>query len=83
MNWKTNLQLRDLDNEQAIEVTCKSCGHTRYELPENLKRREELKHAYLDEVEAALSCKQRGCHGAVRIALSTDAETEGFMGGLA
>ena len=83
MSWKTNLQLRDLDDDQPIEVTCRICGHTRYALPQVLKQREDLKHAYLDEVEAALSCKQRGCHGAVRIALSTDAETEGFMGGLA
>ena len=83
MNWKTNLQLFDLDARQPIEVICRSCGHSRYELPADLLQREELQHAYLDEVEAALTCTQRGCHGSVRIALTSDAETEGFMGGLA
>ena len=83
MNWKTNLQLLDLDEGQPIEVTCRKCGHSHYERPLDLLQREELKYAYLDEVEASLSCKQRGCHGSVRIALSSDNETEGFMGGLA
>ena len=83
MNWKTNLQLVDLDACQPIEVTCRKCGHSHYEKPLELLQRDELKYAYLDEVETSLSCKQRDCHGAVRIALSSDRETEGFMGGLA
>ena len=83
MNWKTNLQLFDLDACQPIEVICRSCGHSRYELSSQLLKRDALKYAYLDEVEAALTCTQRGCQGSVRIALARDAETEGFMGGLA
>ncbi len=83
MSWKTNLQLLDLDGAQALEVTCRECGYSRYEAAAALLEHDELKFAYLNEVEAALSCTQRGCHGAVRIALSADAETEGFMGGLA
>jgi len=38
---------------------------------------------YIDEVERLLTCKNRGCDGAVRIALSHQGETEGFVGGLA
>jgi len=83
VSWKTNLQLIDLDKSQFIEVTCHKCGHSIYEHPLDLLQRHDLKYAYLDEVEASLTCKQRGCHGAVRIALSSDSETEGFMGGLA
>ena len=83
MSWKKNLQLRDLDENQPIEVTCHKCGHSHYEQPLDLLKKQDLKYAYLDEVEASLSCKQRGCHGTVRIALSSDRETEGFMGGLA
>lgn len=83
MNWKTNLQLIDLDEHHPIEVTCRTCGHSLYERPLDLLQQHELKYAYLDEVEASLTCKQRGCHGKVRIALSSHNETEGFMGGMA
>jgi hypothetical protein len=41
------------------------------------------KQAYLDEVECALRCSDHFCKGAVRIALSFDDKTEGFVGGMA
>jgi hypothetical protein len=31
VNWKTDLQLADLDATTAIEVVCKRCGLSRYE----------------------------------------------------
>jgi len=83
MSWKTNIQLIDLDVSQRLEVTCKSCGHSRYESPHELTARQGLGHMYIDEVERLLTCKNRGCDGAVRIALSHQGETEGFVGGLA
>jgi hypothetical protein len=46
-------------------------------------QRPELKQAYLDEVERALRCPDRFCKGAVRIALTFDDKTEGFVGGMA
>lgn len=82
MNWKTNIQLIDLDN-QKLEVTCKSCGHSRYENPYLLIKKYGLDFAYMDEVERMLTCHSRGCNGEVRIALSSEEETEGFVGGLA
>ncbi|MGB7204235.1 MAG: hypothetical protein WBD37_02040 [Anderseniella sp.] len=83
MSWLTDLQLRDLEPEQHIEVTCRKCGLTRYEKPYELLMAEAMQWAYLDEVQDSLRCKGRGCHGGVRIALSSEAETEGFVGGLA
>ena len=82
MTWKTNVQLIDLDN-QKIEVTCKSCGHSRYENPYLLIKKYGLDFAYMDEVERTLTCHNRGCYGEVRIALTAEEETEGFVGGLA
>ena len=82
MNWKTNIQLIDLDN-QKLEVTCKQCGHSRYENPYLLIKKYGLDFAYMDEVERTLTCHNRGCDGEVRIALSAEEETEGFVGGLA
>jgi len=38
---------------------------------------------YLDEVERALRCSDRFCKGAVRIVLSFDDKTEGFVGVMA
>ncbi|MFK7902186.1 MAG: hypothetical protein AB8B49_05010 [Nitratireductor sp.] len=83
MNWQTQLQLIDLEPSQKLEVTCKQCGHSRYEDPQKLITTYGLDFAYLDEVAKVLTCQKRGCSGAVRIALSAEAETEGFVGGLA
>jgi len=30
MNWKTDLKLSDLDHHTRLEITCRSCGHSRY-----------------------------------------------------
>ena len=80
MSWKHEVQLRDLDAQQAIEVTCRRCGQSYYRQVSELL--EWGKMSYLDEVENRLACKGRGCHGPVRIALMDNAETDGFVGGL-
>lgn len=83
MSWLTDLQLRDLAPEQQIEVSCKRCGLTRYENPHELLMAEAMQWAYLDEVQDMLRCKARGCDSGVRLSLSSETETEGFVGGLA
>jgi len=42
-----------------------------------------MRQLFLDEFEARLHCKQWSCKGRIKIALSNEAETEGFQGGLA
>ena len=75
MNWKTEIQLIDLDRAQKLEVTCKSCGHTRYENPYLLCTKMGMSFDYLDEVERNLSCHKQGCNSPVRIALSGQGDT--------
>jgi hypothetical protein len=82
MNWKTDLKLTDLDAGTQIEVVCKRCGLSRYELQAALMLRPDLAQAYLDEVEHALRCSNRSCRGIVRIALLHEHKTEGFIGGM-
>lgn len=84
MNWKTDLQLADLDATTAIEVVCKRCGLSRYEIQVQLMNEHpEFRHAYLDEVEYSLHCSDRICRGGVRISLIHDDKNEGFVGGMA
>jgi hypothetical protein len=83
MNWKTELQLRDLDGGQRIEATCKSCGYTYYLDVRMLLARPELQFIYMDELERMSACRARHCTGLVRLALVHDGETEGFVGGMA
>ena len=83
MNWKTEMQLMDIPETQRLEVTCTACGHSRYENAYQLAKHFGMSFEYLDEVERTLICGNRGCHGPVRLALSTDEETEGFVGGMA
>ncbi len=83
MNWKTELQLRDLDPKQRIEATCKSCGHTYYIDARTMLIQPELQFIYMDELERMSICRARHCNGLVRLALVHDGETEGFVGGMA
>ena len=73
----------DLGEAQKLEVTCTVCGHSRYERPSLLMRKYGLDYQYLDEVERLLVCQNRTCNSPVRLALSAESETEGFVGGLA
>lgn len=83
MNWKQDLQLRDLSQTQPIEVTCRICNHGRNEWPEQLLKNPDWAYFYLDELEHHLKCVQRGCNGSVRITLPKQGETEPFVGGMA
>lgn len=83
MTWKHEIQLRDLDAHQSIEITCRQCGQTYYEQASALlKRGDTMRYAYLNEMEKRLTCKYRGCRGPVRITLMDNTETGGFVGGL-
>jgi hypothetical protein len=84
VNWKTDLKLADLDAATAIEVVCKRCGLSRYEIQAQLlNEHPKFRHAYLDEVEYNLHCSNRFCRGGVRISLIHDDKNEGFVGGMA
>ncbi len=92
MSWKHDIQLGDLDGDQRIEITCRRCGHSHYQRVSDVMGQPGLDgqggekamtaYAYLDEVEAQLACKRRGCGGGVRISLTDTGETSGFVGGL-
>jgi len=83
ITWKTTLQISDLETDARIEVECKSCGYFRYEDAAEWQKNRLTKQLYLDELEDRLRCHKWGCGKAVRIALSSNVETEGFQGGLA
>lgn len=83
MNWKTDLQLRDIAANQRIEATCRLCGYTHYLDAAALLEQPELQFTYMDELEHMVVCRARGCRGPVRLALVHDSDTEGFVGGLA
>jgi len=83
MNWKRELQLRDIEKGQRIEAACKRCGHTHYVDVTSLQQQPELQFIYIDELERMSVCKARRCGGSVRLALVHDRDTEGFVGGLA
>ena len=84
MNWKRDLQLRDLCPEtQKLEARCERCSVTHYVDLGALLQQNELMFLYIDELEKMICCKTPFCNGAVRLAFVRADETEGFMGGLA
>ncbi len=83
MNWKTDLQLCDLEPHERFELTCLACGHVHYRTVSELRQHSELTFAWLDEIERDECCHARGCHGRVRLALCHNNLNSGFIGGLA
>ena len=83
MNWKTDLKLSDLDLHTRLEITCRSCGHSRYETRDSLTVNPRLAHLYLDQIEGHLRCSKRTCRGSVRVTLIHSTKMEGFVGGMA
>ncbi|MDP8996861.1 MAG: hypothetical protein M3O03_07645 [Pseudomonadota bacterium] len=51
MNWKTNLQVRDLEPTQRLEVTCKACGHVHYLTRKQIMLSPDREFLYLDKIE--------------------------------
>lgn len=82
MSWKNEYQLRDMQEEQRLGLTCKKCGLYQ---PKTVKELLQTfpKTTYPDEVEAALTCRKWGCKGALRLEITNEAKLEGFQGGLA
>ena len=83
MSWKTKIQLLDMNGDDRIEALCHKCGYHWYEFPSVYLHKSHMRQLGLDEFEARLKCKQWNCRGRIKIALSSDAKTEGFQGGLA
>lgn len=79
-DWRTQVQVRDLDDKQRLECTCVACGHVHYLTKAVLQGREQ---DYLDEIEAAEKCKARHCGGPVRLVYVRTDEMSGFVGGMA
>ena len=51
MTWKQEIQLRDLDLNQSIEITCNYCNRTYYERPSILlKQGDSMRYVYLNEI---------------------------------
>lgn len=82
MSWKANIQVRDLSENQRLEITCKKCGHTRYLHALDLLAVREHSYLYLDEVERRTRCNQRGCGGQGRLAIEQSNLNSGFVGGM-
>ena len=83
MNWKTDLQLRDLEPDQVMEFTCTICGHVHHCDASIKQAHPELLFAWLDEIERDEICSKPGCYGQVRLAIYYNTQTSGFIGGLA
>jgi len=83
VSWKDNIQVRDLDPQDRIELTCHICKKTRYLTGAELQQRPAAHRLYLAEVEQRAKCRQRGCGGTMRLAMPHIGETKGFVGGMA
>ena len=81
--WKTQIRVGDLEADQKLEMTCRSCGATHYLMAGIVAKITGRKFWYLDELEKQSSCRKRDCDGRVHLALARANETSSFVGGLA
>jgi len=83
MTWYSELQLRDIPEGRALELTCLRCLYTWIEDPTHILIRVQHRDVYLDEVARHLSCRRHGCsHTGVKLALIRTDDTSGFVGGM-
>lgn len=83
MSWLDAIQLRDLEPEARFELTCRRCDKVRFVTAGELLARGDYGHLWLSEVQGRAQCRQRGCRGAMRLAMPSTGETKGFVGGIA
>ena len=83
MGWKATIKVRDLGDDQKLELVCRKCGRLTYTSRAQLCEEVDRSQLYLDEIEAKASCKKRGCNGRMRLAMVRLKELSGFVGGLA
>ena len=83
MSWKAQIQLLDFESEARLEARCSSCGYTWYEQRCVYYHKSHIRQLFVDEFEAKLRCKQWNCKGTIKLAQTSEHETEGFHGGLA
>jgi hypothetical protein len=83
VNWKSNIQILDLEANDRLELTCRKCGKFRWLTGAELQARKGKEGLTLGEVEQRARCRQRGCGGAMRLAMPTPQDTAGFVGGIA
>ena len=83
MSWLENISLRDLDENVLIEATCIRCLHTWLQSPTALLLKVDHRDVWLDEVAANLACPHPYCHHVgVRLTLTRNEDTSGFVGGM-
>ena len=83
MSWQDDIHLRDLDDSQLIEATCIRCLYTWLQTPLQLLLKVDHRDVTLAEVARELRCKRPHCgHSGTRIALLSNEDTSGFVGGM-
>jgi hypothetical protein len=83
VNWRSNIQILDLEPDDRLELTCRKCGIFRWLTGAELLARKGKERLTLGEVEKRARCRQRGCGGTMRLAMPAPEDTAGFVGGIA
>jgi hypothetical protein len=83
VSWLDDVHLRDLDDSQAIEATCMKCLHIWLQSPVQLLLKVDHRDVTLAEVARELKCRRPHCgHSGARLALISNEDTSGFVGGM-
>lgn len=83
MTWLEDTALRDLDESVVLEAVCMRCLYMWRQSPLHLLLKVEHRDVRLNEVAKHLACPRPGCrHVGVRLTLTRNEETSGFVNGM-
>ena len=82
MNWKTEMQVRDLGPAAKLNATCPACGYKWLEPVEDLAAIILHANMYIDEAEQCLSCPNCRSVG-VDLVLANEMRPSAFVAGRA
>ncbi|MBK3745822.1 hypothetical protein G3A39_42450 [Paraburkholderia aspalathi] len=80
--WKSTIQVRDLADEQKLEMTCRKCGRVTYIDRKLICAQPDREQLFLDEIEKKARCKALKCNGRMRMGMVRLDEMSGFVGGM-
>lgn len=83
MSWMDDIRLRDMDADQRIEATCRSCGHSRLYSAADLLPLCPHRDARIAEIVGYIHCMKPQCRRTgVRLILLRMGGTGAFIGGM-
>jgi hypothetical protein len=80
--WRELTKLADLAPTYEIEIECRRCHKSYMRWPAELMANDAYAQMFVDQIQAALKCRDKHCSGKVKVAILYDHLITSFIGGM-